>query len=97
MYLTLIAQRIREALPAGVKVPDDSDSLFLLYALLATATGTNTTLCDIHNAWAIWQVSKNPSHRALVPFEKLTVGKREEDKPFLEATLRVAGEIASES
>lgn len=97
MYLTTIAQRIRQSLRADVKVPVDSESLFLLYALLATSTGTNTTLRDIHNAWAIWQFPKNPNHNALVPFEELTSDIKKEDEPFLEATLRVAAEIATES
>jgi hypothetical protein len=93
MYLTDIATRIKAALPRHTNVPQDSDSLFLLYALLAKTKGSTTSLADIHDAWCVWMYPRNPSHAAMIPFESLTPNIKQEDQAFLDATLRVAQEL----
>ena len=32
----------------------------------------NTTLRDVHDAWAIWRHQARPDHPAIVPFDELT-------------------------
>ena len=91
MYLREIAERIRRGLPPGTPTPPDSDELFLLYALLARSKGGATTAEDVHDAWAAWQVSRNPDHPALVPYEQLSPQARDEDEPFLVAIRRATG------
>ena len=90
MFLESIAKDIRDALPPGTTVPEDSEYLFLLYALVATSKGTAATLSDIHNAWCVWKFAQDPTHPALVPFSQLPDNLQKEDEPFLQSTLFAA-------
>lgn len=96
MHLEEIAARIRGSLASSIPVPEDSDLLFLMYALLASSKGTSTTRRDIHDAWCVWQYTHDPSHKALVPFDQLPEETRSEDQPFLDATIKVTKEIEAE-
>lgn len=91
MYLEELAHRIRQLIPNEIDVPSDSEDLFLIYAVLARAKGQATTSEDVHDAWAAWQVARDPSHAALVPYAELPAETRSEDTPFLTAIRKASG------
>lgn len=62
----------------------DADLLHL-YALLALTKGGDTSLQDVHDAWALWRNTTAPDHRSLVPFAELTAAVQELDRPYMEA------------
>lgn len=61
-----------------------------LYALLALAKGTDTTLEDVHDAWCLWRSATRPDHSALVPFDQLRPEVQELDREYAEAIHRAA-------
>lgn len=89
-YLAAHAKRIKEALPTGTSAPDDSDDLFLLYAVLLRAKGKATTARDVHDAWSAWAALHQPDHDSIRPYEDLPESVRSEDEPFAEAIRRCA-------
>lgn len=89
-YLEDDAQLIRANLPANVAPPEDSDSLFVFYAVLMRALGERVTPSDVHDAWAAWIISSGKNHAALVPFELLDDQVQNEDFPYVEAIRRAA-------
>ncbi len=56
-----------------------------LYALLVFAKGFNTTLEDVHNAWALWRNNSDPTHRSLIAFGMLTKEVQDLDTKYMEA------------
>ena len=84
-YLDEDARLIRSLLSDDATPPDDTDLLFVLYAVLLRAKGTGTSLEDVHNAWSAWMIAKGQDHRSLVPFDALGPDVRDEDQPYLEA------------
>jgi hypothetical protein len=88
-YLTEIARRIRAAVPPSL-VPEDSDDLFLLYAVLAESQGVKTSTEDVHNAWTAWKILHGEDHQSMVPFSELPPDVKAEDEPFAEAIRKVA-------
>ena len=84
-YLHDLAHRIREHLPPGTSVPDDADRLFVLYAVILRAKGTNVTASDVHDAWAAWMQEQDLTHDALQPYNDLPPDVQAEDAPFLAA------------
>lgn len=87
-------EEVQEALHLRV---DDYDQwgenpsrLLDLYALLVVTKGEQTTLEDIHDAWALHTSRINPEHRYLVPFNELPEDVAEYDRPYLEAVHEVA-------
>lgn len=76
-------QTARGALAASL--PDCDGDLLDLYTLLALTRGAETTLKDVHDAWAIWRDASNPLHKSLVPFDHLTVEVQELDRKYMEA------------
>lgn len=78
-YVTDMVRRIDDELP-GL-----DPALAALYALLALAKGTGTTLEDVHDAWAVWTatVRGRPDHPALVPFSELTIDVQELDRKYM--------------
>jgi hypothetical protein len=69
---------------------DDLDDLFLLYALLARTKGQAVTSEDVHDAWAVWTLSRGEDHEAIKPYSELDASTRREDQPFVEAIRAVA-------
>jgi hypothetical protein len=59
--------------------------LFLIYASLALAKGSEVDRRDVHNAWAAWMASRNPDHESIRPYEELSAQTKEEDDPFVAA------------
>ncbi len=78
-YVQAVLDRLNPASP-GLD-PD----LAQLYALLALVKGVDTTLEDVHDAWAIYRNVTRPDHKSLVPFDELTVEVQELDRKFQEA------------
>ena len=84
-YLQQDAERIKEALPEGTSVPDNSDSLFVIYAVLMRAKGAGVTASDVHDAWSAWMMRHDPKHEAIRPYKELDSETRAQDEPFLVA------------
>lgn len=82
-YLERDANLIRQCLPAGVDAPDNSDELFLMYAVLLRAKGAGTQATDVHDAWSAWMIGVDPGHESIRPFDDLDPETRREDSPFL--------------
>lgn len=89
-YLQATAERIRQELPAHA-MPDGSEALLLMYAVLARTKGRLTTAEDVHDAWTAWMTLRAEDHESLVPFKDLSPEVRKEDEPFLRA-IRAAAE-----
>jgi hypothetical protein len=84
-YLDADAQLIRSCLPACTGVPEDSDDLFVLYAVLMRAKGEGTQAADVHDAWSAWMSRSEPDHESIRPYDQLAPSVQEEDAPFLTA------------
>jgi len=82
-YLERDAALVRQCLPAGVVAPDDSDDLFLMYAVLLRAKGAGTEAADVHDAWSAWMIGIDPGHESIRPFADLDPETRGEDGPYL--------------
>lgn len=89
-YLANDAARIRASLPERTSVPDDSDKLFLIYAVLMRAKGADVTAENVHDAWSAWMLGIDAEHESVVPFINLDAATRAEDRPFLLAIRRAA-------
>lgn len=61
-----------------------------LYALLALVKGEETTLADVHDAWAMnmnknWDREQFGEHYSMVPFEQLKPETAAKDQKFVDA------------
>ncbi len=83
-YIQDLADDIRARVPRDL-IPNDADQLFLIYAALALAKGERVDGRDVHNAWAAWMASGDPSHDSIKPYDELPVDVRNEDGPFVQA------------
>jgi hypothetical protein len=85
----MIDQINKEMLSVG---SDLSSDLAGLYALLALTKGVETTLEDVHDAWAVWTatVRGRPDHRSLVPFDELDRETQEMDRIYMDGIHRAA-------
>lgn len=84
-YLDTDAELIRSCLPTGTGIPEDSDVLFVLYAVLMRAKGEGTQASDVHDAWSAWMSRSEPEHESIRPYDELSPSVQEEDAPFLTA------------
>lgn len=84
-YLSETARIIRDNLQPDASPPENSDSLFLLYAVLLRSKGEAVTAADVHDAWAAWMESRRPNHPAIVPFDKLPASVQETDLSYVRA------------
>lgn len=89
-YIEDIAREIERQIEPGMRPSNDAQALYRLYSLLVLATGTQTTLENVHDAWSVWMTTVDARHPALVPFNKLSAEKQEEDRPYRDAIRRVA-------
>jgi hypothetical protein len=83
-YAQLVLDRLNAECP-GL----DAD-LAQLYALLTLTKGVDTSLEDVHDAWAIYRNVTKPDHKSLIPFDELTVDVQELDRKYQEAIHRAA-------
>jgi len=79
-YVQLATAVLRKELGSGL----DSD-LERLYVLLVFTRGEQTTLRDVHDAWAIWRTQTNPQHKSCICFEDLTPEVQELDRKYMQA------------
>jgi hypothetical protein len=91
-YLDIDAELIRSCLPEGTGVPDGSEELFVLYAVLMRVKGKATEAADVHDAWSAWMSRSEPDHESIRPFDQLSPTVQAEDAPFLNA-IRQAAEV----
>lgn len=77
------------------RCPGNDPWLVRLYVLLALTRGGETSLEDVHEAWAMWRTITRPEHPDLVPFEELTPETQEWDRPYMDAIHAVAAAVAS--
>ncbi|GAB7068259.1 hypothetical protein H7J06_17610 [Mycobacterium hodleri] len=96
-YLDTDAELIRSCLPTGTGVPEDSDDLFVLYAVLMRAKGESTQASDVHDAWSAWMSRSEPEHESIRPYDELSPSVKKEDAPFLAAIQRAARNRAGRS
>jgi hypothetical protein len=96
MYLSDLAAKIRAEVPIELIPNEGSDELFVLYAALARAKGSEITESDIHDAWSVWLSARDPSHAALVPYEQLPDGTKALDTPFVKAIQTALSRLKSE-
>jgi hypothetical protein len=89
-YLQADAELIRNCLPKTTSVPDASEDLFLLYAVLMRVKGRATQAADVHDAWSAWMSRREPDHESIRPFDQLSPTVQAEDAPFLTAIRRAA-------
>jgi hypothetical protein len=66
-----------------------------LYTLLVLTKGTETTLADVHDAWAISRNLNGTHHPCLIPFGELSDDIVEWDAPFLAAIHAATKRLAS--
>jgi hypothetical protein len=74
---------------------DVEEDLLDLYTLLVFATGADTELAHVHDAWAIWRDRTDPTHKSLLPFSELSKETQELDRKFVEAIQETAKEITA--
>lgn len=74
-------------------LPGEDPALLRLYALLVLTRGVDTTLADVHDAWALWRMDTRPDHPDLVRFDLLSPEVQEYDRPYRDAIVRVAREV----
>ena len=89
-YLDADAELIRSCLPEGTGVPENSDDLFVLYAVLMRVKGVWTQASDVHDVWSAWMSRREPEHESIRPFGQLSPVVQAEDSPFLIAIRRAA-------
>ena len=89
-YISRLADSIRSEVPDELLPEGDTNTLFLLYAVLLLAKGEEVTQEDVHNAWSAWMTARGEQHEALVPFKELPPSRRAEDGPYVSAIRRVA-------
>ncbi len=68
-------------------------ALLDLYTLLVFTRGEDTTLDDIHDAWAVWKNNSMPDHRSLIQFNDLSYDVQELDRKYMDAVRKVAREL----
>ena len=84
------ATDVADALMVETSIPPE---LAKLYALLVLTKGDDTTLRDVHDAWALWA----GEHRSAVPFDDLTAEVQELDRPYMDAIHRADKKIRNAS
>jgi hypothetical protein len=89
-YLSTLADKIRAEVPDNLLPDEDSELLFLMYAVLLLSKGADVTREDVHNAWAAWMTHIGKRHESLVPFADLPSATKDEDDPFVQAIRKVA-------
>lgn len=86
--MTTYVQTVIDALEE--ELPNQSETIIGLYALLAMSKGTGTTMEDVHDAWAVWRAYTRPDHPDLIPFDQLTDEVKAYDEKYLIAIQRVS-------
>jgi hypothetical protein len=72
---------------------EDTDLLFLMYAVLALTVGDKVQAEDVHDTWSAWMTYRDPSHESIKPFTQLSSKLKKTDQPFVDAIRRVASQL----
>lgn len=69
--------------------------LMNVYALLVLVKGEDTTLEDVHDAWAVninqtWDKEKLGEHFSMIPFNQLKKETQDKDQHFVDAIHKTA-------
>lgn len=83
---------VKEELLKRVKI---GKGLQNVYALLVLVKGEETTLKDVHDAWAVninqsWDKEQFGEHYSLIPFDQLKKETQDKDSRFVDAIHEVA-------
>ena len=89
-YVGALANVIRSHVALEL-VPDDSDDLFLIYAVLGLAKGAAVSASDVHDAWVAWCELRGEIHPSAIPFDDLDSDVKAKDQPFVDAIHRALG------
>jgi hypothetical protein len=89
-YLNDIAMRIKSEVPSNDLPEEDTEELFVSYAVLLLAKGEDVTREDVHNAWVAWMEANGKEHESMIPFAELPPDTQAEDSPFVLAIRSVA-------
>jgi hypothetical protein len=84
-YIERVAEQIRRAVDPELLPDGNVEALLLMYAVLALAKGENTSARDVHDAWAAWMASTDPSHESIKPYDDLPADIQQQDAPFVAA------------
>lgn len=89
-YIEKTAKLIQEEILPEGRPTSKADELYTLYAMLALTKGEETTLEDVHDAWAVWKILTHSAHADLVPFNELDENIQDLDRPYMDVIHRVA-------
>lgn len=83
---------VREELAKHVKV---GRGLMRVYSVLVMAKGEETTLKDVHDAWAVnindnWNKAKLGDHWSVIPFKQLNPETQVKDQEFVDGIRETA-------
>ena len=94
-YVAGAKEALYAALRAQGKDPMEclTQGLEQLYVMLVLLKGTETTMEDVHDAWACDRAYTRPDHPDLIPFHQLDPAVVEYDRPFMEAIHEAARQI----
>jgi hypothetical protein len=94
-YIEKVARDIWEATDETEPwYPANEASLWLGYAVLALATGEDTTSRDVHNAWSAWAVVHYDGyHKSLIPFDELSLDVQAYDDLYRDAIRKIAARL----
>jgi hypothetical protein len=93
-YVDDLAMRIGRFAPLNANLPMP---LLRGYAALALARGFYVTGSDVHDTWAAYEASVDPSHPLLVPWDQLEADVQALDLPFVQAIHQALTELQAES
>lgn len=93
MNKTTYIDKVREKLKQKIHV---NNRLLDLYTLLVLTLGTETTLEDVHDAWAIDKNFTFHDHKSIVPFKELSREVQDLDGKYVKAIWETALEIENE-
>lgn len=74
----------------ATRFPEDDAAVLRLYTLLVKVAGSNITLENVHDAWAVWRADTEPDHPDIVPFHELTLENQERDRKYAVAIRDIA-------
>lgn len=93
--------RITEEVKNELHLKDNR--LIQLYAILVLTKGTEITLKDVHDAWAMNMNFKQKTdfcyghdHKSIVPFEELDICTQNKDARFVDGLRKVAQRVKGE-
>lgn len=94
-YIDQAATTIKRHVHPSALPDADTTNLFRAYAALMYAKHAEVTAKDVHNVWAAWALTHDPSNVDIRPFIELPIEVQREDSPFAAAIRQAWREITS--